>query len=143
MHGLSGSWSRDMGSCSSGRRPRNGSPSGAPGAIWARRVSSRPSRFGLPKECTWESLASSFAVGGSVLSRKERSGKDEGRLSHAPLGRSLFPYAAVLLIVIAAVISLAPSPERTLGLAASDFQLRTVPGRGPYATLFWSRLSPA
>ena len=80
-----------------------------------------------------------LAVGGSVLSRKERSGKDEGRLSHAQLGRSLFPYAAVMLIVIAAVISLAPSPERTLGFAASDFQLRTVPGVGPYATFFMSR----
>jgi hypothetical protein len=80
-----------------------------------------------------------LAVGASLLSRKERSGKDEGQSPPAQRWRSLFPYAAVVLIVIAAVISLAPSPERTLGFAASDFQLRTVPGVGPYATFFMSR----
>jgi hypothetical protein len=80
-----------------------------------------------------------LVVGGSVLSRKERSGRDEGQSPRAQRWRSLFSYAAVMLIVIAAVMSLAPSPERTLGFAGSDFQLRTVPGVGPYATFFMSR----
>src|SRR5437870_12587780 len=55
-----------------------------------------------------------LAVGGPVLSRKERSGKDEGRLSHAQQGRWLFPDGAVLLIVLAAVMSRAPAPHRRL-----------------------------
>jgi hypothetical protein len=80
-----------------------------------------------------------LVVGGSVLLRKERSGRDEGQSPRAQRWRSLFPYAAVMLIVIAAVISFVPSPERTQWFAASDFKLRTVPGVGPYATFFMSR----
>src|SRR5213076_1647761 len=72
-----------------------------------------------------------LAVGGSVLSRKERSGKDEGRLSHAQLGRSLFPYAAVMLNVIAAVISLAPRPSELWGSRHPISNFGPCPGSDP------------
>jgi hypothetical protein len=81
-----------------------------------------------------------LAAGGIVLSRKERRGRDEGRFLPSQRWRLFFPYAAVVLIVTAAVISVAPSPQRTLDFAASDFKLRTVSyGGGPYENYFRSR----
>ena len=73
-----------------------------------------------------------LAAGGFVLSHMDRRAKSESRSQPERRWRTLFPYAAVVLIVLGAVISLAPSPQRTLGFAASDFTLRCVPGRGPY-----------
>lgn len=80
-----------------------------------------------------------LAAGGSFLSRKERRGKNEGRSPASQRWSSLFPYIAVVLIVVAALMSAAPSPQRTLDFAAADFLPLTTPGDGPHEHYLMSR----
>ena len=80
-----------------------------------------------------------LSVGGFVLSKREGRAGEEGRWPPSQRWRSLSPYVAVVLILIASLMSVPPAPQRTVEFAASDFHLRTVPGGGPYENYFVSR----
>jgi len=80
-----------------------------------------------------------LSVGGFVLSKREARAEDEGRWPPLPRWRSLLPYAAVALILIASLMNALPAPQRAIEFAASDFHLQTVPGDGPYENYFVSR----
>jgi len=80
-----------------------------------------------------------LSIGGFVLSRRDTRANDGGRWPPSQRWRSLSPYAAVALILIATFMNALPAPQRTVEFVASDFHLGTVPGDGPYENYFVSR----
>ena len=80
-----------------------------------------------------------LSVGGFILSKRDAPEEDAGRWLLSQRWRSLLPYVAVALILIASLISALPAPQRTVEFGSSDFHLRSVPGDGPYENYFISR----
>jgi len=80
-----------------------------------------------------------LAIGGFVWLQRERRGAAGGGYQPSGRWRHLLAYGAVTMIAIAAIVSAAPSPHRTLMFVSSDFRLQTLPGDRPYENYFMSR----